>query len=91
MTNTPFSDKVFILQEFYLEFLDNENFREFFRLNDLGLPLAVAIYNGGAEPTANGIRWIDETWRSMCEMLKIDYLGEYATLDDVLEMAVEDE
>jgi hypothetical protein len=91
MSKTPFSDKVFILHEFYLEFLGTDEFANFFRLNDLGLPLAVAIQNGGATATPTGQGWIEETWKNLCEVIKVDHHGEYESLSDLMEMAMEDE
>ena len=88
---TPFSSKVDILCEFYMEFIGVENFAKVFVENDLALPLAVAAANGYATITDSGAILIEETWQAICEAFRVDYHGDYSSLYSITDMALEDE
>jgi hypothetical protein len=82
--------KVIILSDFYDAYCDDEEWEEFIFNEDLGLPLARVMARGGVEElTTKGIEWIQETWRSLCDQLQIDHLGEYADIDAMMELSEE--
>lgn len=87
---TPFSNQVDILSELYLEYSDDEQWQGFLKIYDLGIPLAVAIANGGASANSKGESWINESYIALCELLQIDSHGNYESLEDMLELANEE-
>ena len=86
MEQTPFSDKVRIIAEAYHD-QDNtgEDLDNFYLSYDLGAPLCVAIYNGGATANDIGVKWIEKAWEGFCEVMKIDKYGKYDSWDEILE------
>jgi hypothetical protein len=86
MDNTPFSKKCEILNDFYMDYANTDRYVEFFLLNDLGIPAALLYMNGGAEITEIGTAFIDETWRALCELLQVDYMGDYPSLEYMIDL-----
>ncbi len=84
MEQTPFSDKVTILAEAYGDDSLRDQVEEAFYNYDLGAPLALAIYNGGAIANDVGVAWIEEAFDGLCEILQIDKYGKYDCWDDIL-------
>lgn len=84
MEQTLFSDKVTILAEAYMDDSKVDDIQEIFHHYDLGAPLCLAIYNGGATPNDVGIAWIEEAFDGLCEILQIDKYGKYECWDDIL-------
>lgn len=84
MSKTHFSDKCIILHDLYLEHHDDPEWEDFFYMNDLGVPLAIALNMGGAVPNDMGIAWIDDAFASMCEALGIEDTG-FSTIDEMME------
>lgn len=83
---TDFRSKTEILAELWLDYRDDEGFKDFIEYNDLGLPLAYAIANGIVENTEMSERFIDETFRVLLAATGVEDLG-YETLQDLLEQA----
>ena len=48
---TPFSNKVAILADLWINYRDDEQFQDFIEYNDLGLPLGYLINTELATPT----------------------------------------
>ncbi len=84
---TPFGKRVEILNDTYASFADDHEWESFFDIYDLGVPLAAAVFRGGATATEEGIKWIDEAWDGLCEMLEIDSHGEYNGLQEMSNFA----
>ncbi len=87
--STPFSSKCEILADLWSSYRDDEEFQDFVRYADLGLPLAycattqiVAVDN---DDPAGEI--INETWDLFVAGLGIEDTG-FDNLDQVLEIAV---
>jgi hypothetical protein len=72
-----------------MKYDDNEDWKDFFLIHDLGVPIAVAIDMGGAHATEKGIEWINESFIGLCEYLDIDSYGEYEDLDSMIRFANE--
>lgn len=84
MTNTPFSKQVEIVADFYMECA--MDYPELVATYDLGLPLAVAVTNGGVDIdslTPKGREWITDTFIGIANELEVDYHGDYDSLDDM--------
>lgn len=89
MDKTPFSKKCEILHDFYMDYSESNEYKDFVKIHDLGLPAALLSFNGSATLTDVGIKHVEETWADFCELLKIDHHGEYEDLDSLIEFANE--
>lgn len=82
--------KCMILEEFSRDFtvgeLDREFFSDFVIYNDLGLPLAQSVVYKLADLTEEGTRVIEETWHNLCDLLDLDPLEEYLSLDEMIDI-----
>ena len=83
MSKTDFSDRVSILSDLFMWHNGDAEWEEFFDIQDLGVPLAVAITQGGATPTDIGISWINESFDAMCEFLNIEDTG-FSVIDEMM-------
>ena len=84
MAQTLFSDKCIILHDLYINHHDDDDWQEFFAMNDLGIPLAVAVNLGGAIDTEIGRAWIDETFDNLCKALNLEDTG-FDTIDEMMD------
>jgi hypothetical protein len=82
---TPYSNKCQILADLWMEYRDDEEFKDFIEYSDLGLPLAYAISAGVVDSTLTAQGFIEETWNIFLAGLEIEDSG-FDTLDDVLEI-----
>lgn len=83
---TPFSDICRILGEFYIRERQDEDFGEFFKYNDIGLPLAYLVASQLAEPTEKGEQYITETWEMFSSGLNLEEVDfEFKTYSEILE------
>jgi hypothetical protein len=85
MTTTFFS-RTQILSELWLDYRDEEKFKDFVEYNDLGLPLAYAIANKIVNETPTAEKFIDETFDLLLAGLGLEDTG-FEFLDDLLEVA----
>lgn len=74
MMEYELSDMCLILGEFYMREKQDEDFGEFFRYNDVALPLAYLVASNLAEPTEQGEQYIRETWNMFSEALGLEKL-----------------
>lgn len=87
MDKTPYSKKVEILHDLYMN--DSTEYEEFISHHDIGVPLAVLIFQGCATPTEKGILSISESFDALCEFLEIDKYGDYEDIGTMLTFASE--
>jgi hypothetical protein len=85
---TDFRNKAEILSELWMDYRDDEEFKDFVEYNDLGLPLAYAIANGIVEASPMAEQFVDETFRLLLAALGVTDTGFY-TLQELLEAAPE--
>jgi hypothetical protein len=85
---TDFRSKAEILAELWMDYRDDEGFKDFIEYNDLGLPLAYAVANGIVDSNEMVERFIDETFRVLLAATGVEDLG-YDNLQDLLEQAPE--
>lgn len=83
-TSTPYSDKLEILADLWLNYRNDAEFQDFIEYNDLGLPLAYIIANGITKSTEIAERYINETFDLLLAGLEIDEDTGFETLDDLL-------
>ena len=86
-----FSKKCEILGDLWIEYRDDDNFKDFIEYNDIGLPLAYAVSSELATATPKGELYVNETWDLFIDSLGLDYNAEYESLDEMLEQAIESE
>ena len=84
MDNTPFSDKVRLLTDLYMEYSGTDEWSDFFVMQDLGVPAAVLAWNGGATLTSVGEGFVNESWKALCRELSIDPDAEYKEIEDMV-------
>jgi hypothetical protein len=87
-TTTPFSNKVSILADLWLNYRNDEEFADFLEYNDLGLPLAYALDNKIVEPTPIAESFIEETFELLLAGLEVTDTG-FDNLDEILGTAEE--
>lgn len=82
---TTFSNKTLILSDLWLNYRDEEQFKDFVAYNDLGLPLAYAIANNVVEATPVAEKFINETFDLLLAGLGVEDTG-FELLDDLLDL-----
>jgi len=87
MATTPFSNKVAILADLWINYRDDENFEDFISYNDLGLPLGYIVNTELATPTDQGMLYINETFDLLCAALELDLEKTYDSLQQMFELA----
>jgi len=88
MLKTTYSNQCLILADLWLNFREDDEFKDFVRYNDIGLPLAYAIANGIVESTELAERFITETFELLLSGLGMEDTG-FELLDDILNEASE--
>jgi hypothetical protein len=83
---TTFDNKTIILSELWLNYRDDEGFRDFIEYNDLALPFAFAISEGLVATQDPMVKFIEDAWEILLSTLNIDD-GDYSKLDDLLEQS----
>lgn len=81
---TPFSNKVQILGDLWLNYRGDSEFEDFVDYNDLGLPLSFLLSNSIVKETSEAVELIDETWNLLLAALDISKDEGYSNLDDLL-------
>jgi hypothetical protein len=84
---TDFESMCEILSEFWSEYRDDENLKEFTDYNDLGLPLAYFIHENIVISTAASEAYINETFNFLLAALGIDDKVSYESLDEMFDAA----
>lgn len=82
------TDKVGVLGELWLEFKEDENFREFIKYNDIGLPLAYYVAEGLTQGlTPLGEQYIVETFDMLMQLLTLTEEEIDRELDDLISLS----
>lgn len=82
--STSFSNKIEILAEVHAEAIWNKSLEDFKNINDIGLPLAYLTQLELCTISEEGKGYVEETWKMLCEALKVDPNGTYETSDELL-------
>ena len=85
---TTFSDKTQILSQLWLDYRNDEEFKDFVTYNDLGLPLAYAVSAQIVTPAPLAEQFINETFDLLLKGLGVDEDTGFETLDDIFEVAL---
>jgi hypothetical protein len=83
MAGTSFQNKCEILADLWLNYRDEEEWKDFIEYNDLGLPLSYMLANGIVEESPIGANFVLEAWDLMLSSLGVPD-GEYDSLDEIL-------
>lgn len=81
---TEFRIKAEILAELWLDYRDDEEFKDFIEYCDLGLPLAYAIANGIVENNDRTDGFIEEAFTVLLAALNLEDTG-FNDLQELLE------
>jgi hypothetical protein len=85
---TTFDNQASILADLWLNYRQDEEFKDFVEYNDIGLPIAYAISNGIVKTTDVATRFVGESFELLLAGLEIDDTENgFETLDDVFELA----
>ena len=80
---TPFSNKVSILADLWMNYRDDPEFVDFYEYNDLGLPLAYMLDSNIVESTPMAEAFVNETFALLLAGLEVEDEN-YQSLDDLL-------
>lgn len=80
---TPFEVRCNILSELWIEYRDQEDFKDFIDYNDLGLPLAFLLDEGIVKNTDKSKLMVNETFDLFLATLGQEDQG-FDSLDDLL-------
>jgi len=81
---TPFKNRADILAELWMDYRDDDGFKDFIEYNDLGLPIAYAVANGIVESNKLVEQFIDESFRLLLIGFGIEEDLGFETLTDIL-------
>jgi hypothetical protein len=87
MTPTPYSDRIQILADLWLNYRNDEESVDFIEYNDIGLPLAYILANEIVKPSDMSERFINETFDLLLAGLEIEEDTGFESLDDILGVA----
>lgn len=79
---TPYSSKCDILSNLWMNYRDDDDFKDFIEYNDLGLPLAHFISEGIVSTSPLAQQYIDETFDLFIAALDIEDTG-FEELDEI--------
>jgi len=84
---TPFSNKVEILAELWMDYREHESFKELITYGDLAFPLSFAIAESVVESTPLAEQYIDEAWELFLGQLETEDTGHFESVSDVFDSA----
>jgi hypothetical protein len=88
---TTFENKISILSDLWLNYRDDEEFKDFIEYNDIGLPIAFALSEDIVKGTEVSDKFVNETFDLLLAGLDMEDTEEgYETLDDVLGFGFEE-
>lgn len=89
MSQTPFSNKVEILGQFWLFYReqakDDEGWVDFFDWADIGLPMAYMAWQELVTIKPDAKKYINDAWGVFCEMLNLDTNTRYGSIEEVFD------
>lgn len=81
--NTPINKQAEILSELWMDYRDEDYFKDFFEYADLGLPLAYLLTNNIVTRNSETDKFISDTWEMFLGLVALEDTG-FETLGDVL-------
>jgi hypothetical protein len=84
--------KIGVLADLYLNYRDEDQFKEFADYNDIGLPIAHLVHTGLCNMNREAEVYVEETYDLLISAMGVDPELDYQTIDDMLEsMETKDE
>jgi hypothetical protein len=83
-TTTPYSSKLEILSELWIDYRNDDPFQDLFRYGDLAFPLAYSIHEKLVESTPLVEEYIHEVWDILLAELELEDTG-FETLTELFE------
>jgi hypothetical protein len=80
---TSLENKADILADFWLEYKGDEQFKDFFLFNDLGLPLAYAVSHEIVASSEAAQSFIAETFNLLLGIMELEDEG-FESLEDIV-------
>ena len=77
--------KVGVLADLYLNYRDEDQFKEFADYNDIGLPIAHLVHTGLCNMNKEAEVYVEETYDLLISAMSVDPDLDYQTIDDMLE------
>lgn len=79
---TSFGNKCEILGDLWLNYREDEEFKDFIEYNDIGLPLAYIIANQIVQTTPVAEKFVNETFDLLLSGMEVEDTG-FESLDDL--------
>jgi len=86
MSSTTLQSKHDILAEIWMNYRNDEDFKDFIEYNDLGLPIAYMVTMSIVKSTELSDKFVSETFDILLGGLDIEDTG-FETLDEVMKAA----
>jgi hypothetical protein len=83
---TEFYNKLDILTELFTNYHDDDEFKDFIKHNDIGLPMAYLLFYELVSPNEKSELYINETFDLLLAALSIEDKG-FTSLDELLNSA----
>ena len=77
--------KVGVLADLYLNYRDENQFKEFAEYNDIGLPIAHLVHTGLCSMNKEAELYVEETYDLLVSAMGVDPEQDYQTIDDMLD------
>lgn len=77
--------KVGVLADLYLNYRDENQFKEFAEYNDIGLPIAHLVHTGLCNMNKEAELYVEETYDLLVSAMGVDPEQDYQTIDDMLD------
>jgi len=83
-SKTTFSNQCYILGELWLNYRDDEEFKDFISYNDIGLPLAYFLDSNIVQATPVAEKFVEETFTLLVKALELEEDTGFESLEDML-------
>ena len=77
--------KIGVLADLYLNYRDEDQFKEFADYNDIGLPIAHLVHTGLCNMNKEAEVYVEETYDLLVSAMGVDPEQDYQTIDDMLD------
>jgi len=79
------NNKIAVLADLYLNYRDEEQFKEFADYNDIGLPIAHLVHTGLCSMNKEGEVYVEETYDLLVTAMGVDPEESYVTIEDMVQ------
>ncbi len=79
------NNKIAVLADLYLNYRDEDQFKEFADYNDIGLPIAHLVHTGLCNMNKEAELYIEETYDLLIAAMGVDPDEVYETIEDMIQ------